>query len=578
MSAALVFLTVVAAATVRQVAAPSLPTVTIGLLWPQSDDAAVNLGDQSESLAAAVALAQINNDSTVLPNVRLEGRDHSLMMAMIRSLASDSDYTHLKDVIAEQLVADLVVEGSVAAVGAGWSSDVMTLSPYLTAARIPLISPSATATWLSNATEFPYFARTCPPDSLQARAMADLVRRLRFKRLGVVFCEDAYCEGLRQNLMTSLATAGGGGGSEDDGEALPVLFSIQVNRRGLQSAQTARSVVASIETALQASCDGTAASEEDAAILLLVHDYDAERLVQAGGDSLPATLIGSESVGSNPRNPAVAASSMLALRLGTIDSAKRRQLAERVPGVESQIFAQMTADAVWGLAHAMHAHSLATPGDQLFADGAGLVGQLAGLNFSGVTGNVVFDRNLERANVGYELVRMTGIGEVAAVGRWTPLPRTSGRLTFFGPDFEAMSRQWRRYPCSPAAAGEDATLVSPLLSAVLSAAGVGLLVVVMGCTLQFRRYKRLRTKRYLSFLSHHQAHGAETAQDLYIAFGKHKWCCRKAICDKRRHFLDVKEAAAGEFVCLYAATRAAISLVLRAAAVHLSARRPRINN
>lgn len=125
--------------------------VNIGLVWPAASTNG-DFGDNLEVMAALVAIEQVNVDSTLLPEVRLQAQNHSLMMSMIRSLATDADYAYLKSHVAKQLVENLLAEGSVAAVGAGWSSDVLALSPHLTAAGIPLISPSATASQLSNLT------------------------------------------------------------------------------------------------------------------------------------------------------------------------------------------------------------------------------------------------------------------------------------------------------------------------------------------------------------------------------------------------------------------------------------------
>ena len=144
---------------------------------------------------------------------------------------------------------------------------------------------------------------------------------------------------------------------------------------------------------------------------------------------------------------------MLALRLGADASAKARQqaLAVQIPGINGQIFALMAHDSVWALAHAMHAHQLAG-GDPGFADGGRLIGRLASgsspsaVNFSGVTGRVVFDSNLERSNIRYELITFVpGATTVASVGHWKPGQAVdSGQDTLIlSSEFEARSRQSR---------------------------------------------------------------------------------------------------------------------------------------
>eukprot|EP01052_Picozoa_sp_SAG31_P021523 SAG31_NODE_1670_length_7567_cov_13.084360_2_plen_645_part_00 len=382
----------------------------------------------------------------------------------------------------------------------------------------------------------PFFARTVPPDQLQSNALVSFVRRLKFTRLGIVYCEDAYCEGLRQNVIHNL----------DSSRDPPLLFSINVNRRALQSPKTAQAAVESVRAGLESNCDEADAVHESAVVLLLLHDYDAERLMQIeGASSLPAILIGSESVGSNPSNPAVSMSGMLALRLTSEDSERRRRLAMQLPGIEQEIFALMSYDAVWALAHAMHAHLLAMPTDAGFANSTRIMQHLASVNFSGVTGSVLLDRNLERSNVGYDIIMFEpNVDEVTVVAQWEPSAST---LTFAS-EFKEGLQTLKRYPC---ALNEERTiLVSPLLASVLSATGMMIVAIAIIVTLKCRQYKQLRTKRYLSFLSHHQHHAERAALELYHALSKHRRCHRLMCCDGRRHFLDKKETATGDFARL----------------------------
>ena len=231
----------------------------------------------------------MNADENILPGICLQTKEYGLDMAMIRSLGSDKDFGPLRHYIAAQLTDKLLADGAVGAVGAGWSSDVVALSPSFTTAKIPLVSHSATAASLSNISRYPFFARVCPPDSLQGVALVDLIRTLGIKRIGVVYCDDTYCMGLLNDLLANLNT--------DDTD---LLFTTQINRRGVQSADTSQIVIQSVLKGVRQGCpdvvDGTA-------VLFLVHGIDLKRLLRIEGTLVSqlrasATLVGSESVGN----------------------------------------------------------------------------------------------------------------------------------------------------------------------------------------------------------------------------------------------------------------------------------------
>ena len=105
-------------------------------------------------LQVRLAVERINADATILPHHRLVITLHQTGLSMLRSLPPGEAFHDLRSATAEQMVGDLVKEGAVAAVGAGYSSDNLALGPHLAASSLPIISHSATAGFLSNSSAY----------------------------------------------------------------------------------------------------------------------------------------------------------------------------------------------------------------------------------------------------------------------------------------------------------------------------------------------------------------------------------------------------------------------------------------
>jgi hypothetical protein len=93
-------------------------------------------------------------------------------------------------------------------IGASSSSVTKAVIPRVAAAGRILISPSSTSDELSAVPDNGLFFRTAPPDTLQAKALADVIMRDGPKRVVIVAREDAYGLGLQQNVKADLLTAG----------------------------------------------------------------------------------------------------------------------------------------------------------------------------------------------------------------------------------------------------------------------------------------------------------------------------------------------------------------------------------
>ncbi|MFB9176646.1 ABC transporter substrate-binding protein [Dactylosporangium sucinum] len=110
--------------------------------------------------------------------------------------------------VAAATVDRLVGLGVQVIIGASSSSVTKAVIPKIAAAGRILISPSSTSDELSAVPDGGMFFRTAPPDTLQARALADVIMRDGPKRVVVVAREDAYGMGLQQNVKADLVAAG----------------------------------------------------------------------------------------------------------------------------------------------------------------------------------------------------------------------------------------------------------------------------------------------------------------------------------------------------------------------------------
>jgi ABC-type branched-subunit amino acid transport system substrate-binding protein len=93
-------------------------------------------------------------------------------------------------------------------IGASSSSVTKAVIPKIAAAGRILVSPSSTSDELTTVADNGLFFRTAPPDTLQARALADVIMRGGSRRVTIVAREDAYGLGLQKNVKADLVAAG----------------------------------------------------------------------------------------------------------------------------------------------------------------------------------------------------------------------------------------------------------------------------------------------------------------------------------------------------------------------------------
>jgi ABC-type branched-subunit amino acid transport system substrate-binding protein len=93
-------------------------------------------------------------------------------------------------------------------IGAAASGVSAAVIPTVTAAGRIMISPSATSDNLSKVDDKGLFFRTSPPDTLQAKALADIIMRDGSAKVAIVARDDNYGLGLQKGVQADLVAAG----------------------------------------------------------------------------------------------------------------------------------------------------------------------------------------------------------------------------------------------------------------------------------------------------------------------------------------------------------------------------------
>ncbi|XP_064841428.1 extracellular calcium-sensing receptor-like [Oncorhynchus masou masou] len=162
---------------------------------------------QAQTMAFAVD--EINRNPDLLPNITLGYQLYdncqklgvSLRAAM--SLASGTE---------KEFLLDETCSGSppvLGIVGDPGSTHSIAISSVLGLFRVPMVSHYATCSCLSDRGKYPSFFRTIPSDAFQVRAMIQILRRLGWTWVGLLFSDDDYGVHAARSFHSSLAKSGG---------------------------------------------------------------------------------------------------------------------------------------------------------------------------------------------------------------------------------------------------------------------------------------------------------------------------------------------------------------------------------
>jgi Periplasmic binding protein len=177
--------------------APAAPGATstdpliIGTLLPQTGDLAF-LGPP-EIAGADLAVQEINETGGVL------GQPVQLIQRDSGDTSTD---------IATQSVDALLQQNVDVIVGAASSAVTRTVIDAITGAGVVQISPANTSDEFTTYDEGGLYFRTAPPDTLQARALADLIIEDGANTVGILARNDSYGTGLAENTVENLVSSG----------------------------------------------------------------------------------------------------------------------------------------------------------------------------------------------------------------------------------------------------------------------------------------------------------------------------------------------------------------------------------
>ncbi|MEV0327042.1 ABC transporter substrate-binding protein [Micromonospora echinospora] len=189
--------------------------LTLGGLLPRTG--ALALAYPPQAAAAALAVREINAAGGVLdePVVWIDGDDGT------------------NPAVAKATLASHVEKNVQVIIGAGASGVSKAILPDVVAAGLVMFSPANTDASLTTIEDNGLYFRTAPPDSLQGRALADVILRDGPRKVALVARKDSYGEGLQGYVRTELERAGLGGDNVKlltyeppaDADAPPVDFS-----------------------------------------------------------------------------------------------------------------------------------------------------------------------------------------------------------------------------------------------------------------------------------------------------------------------------------------------------------------
>ena len=154
--------------------------------------------------AMLYTIDEINNDPRVLTNITLGARvfdtcskdtyalEQSLEYVRASMNTLDSSDFFCND--GKQAVPKHAQSAVAGVIGGAFSSVSLQVANLLRLFKIPQVSYASTSAALSDKTRFDYFARTVPPDTLQAKAMVDILIAFNWTYVNTVASEGDYGE------------------------------------------------------------------------------------------------------------------------------------------------------------------------------------------------------------------------------------------------------------------------------------------------------------------------------------------------------------------------------------------------
>lgn len=186
-------------------------TVLLGGLFPihapSDDQVCAELQDfaiqQVEAMVFAINL--VNNDPILLPGVKFAFTVRDTCSNANYALDQTFQFVQNQNASCSDGADQVAVSG---VVGAHFSRVSMDVANLLRLYEVPQISYISTADLLSDKSRFNYFFRTVPPDSLQARAIADIIDLFNWTYVFAIYSDDSYGSGGIDALIGQLDEMG----------------------------------------------------------------------------------------------------------------------------------------------------------------------------------------------------------------------------------------------------------------------------------------------------------------------------------------------------------------------------------
>lgn len=162
----------------------------VGALIPLTVNGTASLLGVQYAEAFKCSLNAINNNQGMIRNISL--------LYSIQDSGADQNEAFDQALLLER-------RGTFAVVGPQSDSQVQPVANLYNTANIPLVSYGAGGVNLGNSTFYPTFLRVWPPDTAQARAMAETMRLLGWTYIAALFTNDNYGQSGRQAFLAAAA-------------------------------------------------------------------------------------------------------------------------------------------------------------------------------------------------------------------------------------------------------------------------------------------------------------------------------------------------------------------------------------
>lgn len=182
------------------------PVVRIGGLY-----AIRSTYEHPHYIASKVSLELINKDPNILTGTQLDVS--YLDVTALRTMQNNSEVPDMQGLMLEVssfildrlLHEDNASAPTIAFVGPYRSSDCILMQPILHAYNRFALSYAASSPRLSNKRDYPNIGRVSFPDTIQGPNLAELILYFGWKHVQTITCSDAFCQGLQEVFLKTLA-------------------------------------------------------------------------------------------------------------------------------------------------------------------------------------------------------------------------------------------------------------------------------------------------------------------------------------------------------------------------------------